>query len=86
MKLFFTKVICLAAIILLISGCSSNTSEKPAVNSGVLDESYVGDPEPTLEEDYKQTEGEAELQKEVLEKIEENGGSEADGSDLNGRL
>lgn len=86
MKSIYTKIICLLAIILLISGCSSTTTEEPEVNSGVLDESYVGDPSPILEEDYIQTEEEAQLQADVLEKLEENGGSAADGSEINGRL
>lgn len=86
MKTFFTKTICFVAIILLISGCSGTTSEEPAVNSGVLDNSYIGDPAPILEEEYKQTEEEAQIQADVLEKIEENGGSVTDGSEVNGHL
>lgn len=56
----------------LLSGCGGNQStDRPAVNSGTIDEEYVGDANVKLEEIYKQTPEEAAAQEAILKAIEE---------------
>lgn len=83
-KKFIT--ICFAAILILVAGCSANdgTVDSP-VNSGPVDTEYVGDANVQLEEIYKQTTEEEQLQAEVLKKIEE-GESVIDGIDMGGHF
>ncbi|MFN7253228.1 MAG: hypothetical protein ACK4M9_21010 [Anaerobacillus sp.] len=72
MKRILTILVCAFGILTIISGCSSDSqSEKPIVNSGVVDEQYVGDPNPKLVNEYFQTSEEAEAQEEIVKAIEE---------------
>ncbi len=67
LTLFAFTVVFLAA-----SGCSGTEApDGPAVNSGPVNETYIGDPKPELEENYKQSKAEEEIQAEVLKKLEE---------------
>lgn len=72
MKRMLKISVCVIGILTLISGCSSeNQTEMPMVNSGVVDEQYVGDPNPKLLNEYYQTNEEAKSQKDLEKAIEE---------------
>lgn len=74
------------SILIVLSGCSSNQPfEKSKVNSGTLDENYVGDANVQLHEEYKQTPVEAEIQAEILNKNEEES-TEADNEGSTGHF
>lgn len=80
MKRTLASTICVVAIFSFLGGCSStHSSEKPAVNSGLVDEEYVGDADVKLKENYKQTPEEAQLQADILKEIEQNDSSESGG-------
>ncbi|MBM4765257.1 hypothetical protein [Bacillus sp. B15-48] len=77
MKRITAFTISLIGTFLLLTGCSEVLDE-PLVNSGSLDDEYVGDANPILEEIFKQTEEEAQIQADILKKMEED---DSDGSD-----
>ncbi len=71
MKQLLISTICGLAFFSFLGGCSNNEqSEKPMVDSGILDENYVGDADVQLEENYKQTAVEAEIQDNLLKEME----------------
>jgi hypothetical protein len=87
MKRLLVNTICVVAIFSFLGGCSSTeSSEKPTVNSGTLDKEYVGDADVKLIENYKQTTEEAEMQAEILKKIEENESSKTESEGLGGHF
>lgn len=66
----------MSALMLLgaMTACSSESDEpkvNPDVNNGVIDENYVGDPAPVLEENYVQSPTEEKIQQEVLDKLKD---------------
>ncbi len=64
--------LCVIGLLTILSGCTGeNQQENPAVNSGVVDEEYVGDPNPKLVNEYLQTDEEAKVQEEIVEAIKE---------------
>ncbi len=76
-RLFILTVF--AAALLLLNGCSgTEASDKHAVKSGGIDETYIGDPDPELIENYKQSKEEADIQAEVLRKLEEKAETDAE--------
>lgn len=85
MKRLLAITICTVAFFSILVGCSSGQSpEKPIVNSGTLDEKYVGDADVKLKENYKQTSEEAQLQADILKEIEEKESTE--GGSLGGHF
>lgn len=87
MKRLLSRTILTFAILSVLNGCSgTQPSEKPVVDSGTVDENYVGDANATVKEDYKQTTDEAQIQAGILKKIEEKKASEMDGEDLGGHF
>ena len=46
------------------------------MNNGVVDESYVGNPSPVLEENYHQSPAEEKVQQDVLDKLKDQEDSE----------
>ena len=73
MKRILAYAICSLSILFMISGCSGEkTSDKNTVNSGSLNEEYVGDANVILENEYKQTPAEAKAQEELVKKLEGN--------------
>lgn len=85
MKRILAYSICFVALLSSISGCSGAKQEtvQPTVNSGSLNEDYVGDPNADVVEDYMQTTEEEQLQANIIKEIEE-GGSTFNGGGLSG--
>jgi len=85
MKRMLAYTMCFVGILSIVSGCTGEkqSSDQPAVNSGSLDEKYVGDANLVITEEYKQTSGEAKAQEELLKSLEEEGSS-FDGGGLSG--
>ena len=73
---------CYAAVgmlLALMTACTSASDEpkvNPDVNNGVVDESYVGNPSPVLEENYHQSPAEEKVQQDVLDKLKDQEDSE----------
>ncbi|MDR7239095.1 hypothetical protein [Neobacillus drentensis] len=81
MKQLSVLTFCIIGIFLLMTGCSEKqSSDMPLVNSGTLDEKYVGDKDVKLKENYKQTTKEEQLQANILEEIEKNKSSASSSS------
>lgn len=73
MKRFLTLLLCAGSLLVLVVGCTGvESSDTPKANSGVIDENYVGDPDPFLAENFKQTPKEAEALEKLLEEINPN--------------
>ncbi len=72
MKKILAYAICSFSILFIVSGCSGEklSSDEKAVNSGSLNENYVGDANIVLEEEYKQTPEEAKAQEELVKALE----------------
>lgn len=85
MKRMLAYTMCAVGILSIVSGCTGEKQslDQPAVNSGSLNEEYVGDPNPVIKEEYKQTSAEAKAQEELLKTLEEEGSS-FDGGGLSG--
>ena len=77
MKRMLAFTICSIVILSMVSGCAEEkqSSDQSAVNSGSLNEKYVGDPNVVITEEYKQTTGEAKSQEELLKALEEEANS-----------
>lgn len=67
--LLFMSVLMLLGIMAACSRATDGSAVNPNVNSGVVDESYVGNPAPVLEEDYVQSPAEEKIQKDVLNRL-----------------
>lgn len=71
MKKSFICAFVSLVVLALVGGCSNeDASNKSLVNSGSVSTEYVGDPNPVLVEDFKQSEVEKQLLENILEKIE----------------
>lgn len=76
MKRMLAYTTCVIGIFSLLSGCTGeDKSDQPVVNSGTVDEEYVGDANIVLKEEYKQTPEEAKTQADILKAIKEEKGS-----------
>lgn len=74
MKRLLTISIFVVGISFVFFGCSGtdeNKADQPAVNSGGIDESYVGDADAVIIEDFKQTPAEAKVQNELIEQLKD---------------
>lgn len=73
MKRILVTAMCLVAFLVIVTGCSSETKSNvnPAVDNGTTDESYIGEPNPVKEENYKQTSDEAKKLEELKQQIEQ---------------
>ncbi|WP_019241127.1 MULTISPECIES: hypothetical protein [Bacillus] len=73
MKRMITYMMCLIASFAILTGCSeeSNSNVNPAVDNGSVDDNYIGDPNPVLEENYKQTPAEAKQLEDLKKQIEQ---------------
>lgn len=84
MKRILVYALCAFGIFSILGGCSSeDQSGNPVVNSGTVDEQYVGDANIKIKENYKQTPEEAKAQSDILKVIEEEGSS-LEGGGLSG--
>ncbi|MFS0783049.1 hypothetical protein [Bacillus sp. 1P06AnD] len=70
--------ICLVGAFTILAGCSNKAEEQPAFNNGVVDKNYKGDPDPVLEENYKQTPEEAKQLEDLKKSLEDNDTKEAE--------
>lgn len=76
MKRVLVYAVCAFGIFSILGGCSEEEqSGKQVVNSGIVDEQYVGDSNIKIVENFKQTTEEAKAQSDILKAIEEDGGS-----------
>lgn len=72
MKKWLMSAICVMTIFSILSGCSGEKDDKQTtVNSGQVDQEYMGDPNPVLEETYKQSETEKNILETVKKEISE---------------
>lgn len=73
MKKLLVSVFCIITIFSVLSGCSGEKEEKQStVNSGNVDNEYIGNPNPITEEKYKQSDAEKNIQETVKKEISEN--------------
>lgn len=72
MKRILAYTFCSLSILFIVSGCTAEkqSSDEKTVNSGSLNENYVGDANVVLEEEYKQTPAEAKAQEELVKSLE----------------
>ncbi|WP_042349785.1 hypothetical protein [Bacillus massiliigorillae] len=82
MKRWLVFALCAISIFSILSGCSGDKESKQSiVNSGKVDKEYIGEPNPVLEEKFKQSEAEQKIQENVKKELSENK-DELDGGGL----